>query len=353
MRKLLVVACILSFLAVALTAVNLLAPNRLAQAAERLPLVSWVRLVDAKDASRVASVDAGGSLQVADQRLQFEQNDKAAGALKVSQQGPVAVGNFPPVQSVAGTVNVGNLPATQDVRVTNPSVPVSGTVNVGNLPPVQSVAGTVNVGNLPATQDVRVTNLSLPVSGSVNVGNLPSTQQVAGTVSVGNLPAVQAVSGNVNVGNLPAVQDARIVNASMPVTGAVAVTNLGGFDPANVVHGEQRVCSSGTQTLITVPDNKRLMLTYAFHWWRTPDVYTGKTFRLSIQSRNPGTGELATVVSLKGYGSMPDFDRSYQSSIVFQPHDEVQVWADLEGAILNPVSCASAGIWGVLVPVAP
>ncbi|MDP3064682.1 MAG: hypothetical protein Q8O40_15990 [Chloroflexota bacterium] len=188
MRKLLVAACILSFLAVALTAVNLLAPHRLAQAADRLPLISAVRIADRYDANRMAKVDEGGSLQVADQRLQFEQNDKAAaGSLKVSQQGPVAVGNFPPVQSVAGTVNVGNLLATQ---------PVSGSVNVGNL---------------PATQDVRVTNSSLPVSGTVNVGNLPATQQVQGTVNVANFPALQPVSGVVSLDNLPLDPDGRLL----------------------------------------------------------------------------------------------------------------------------------------------
>ena len=61
-------------------------------------------------------------------------------------------------------------------------------MNVSNLPAVQHVTGEVTVGNLPSTQDVRVTNPSVPVSGTVNVGNLPSTQQVQGTVNVENLP---------------------------------------------------------------------------------------------------------------------------------------------------------------------
>ncbi|MDP3064502.1 MAG: hypothetical protein Q8O40_15030, partial [Chloroflexota bacterium] len=159
----------------------------------RLPLISAVRIADRYDANRMAKVDEGGSLQVADQRLQFERNDKAAaGSLKVSQQGPVAVGNFPPVQSVAGTVNVSNLPTTQDVRVTNSSLPVSGSVNVSNLPSTQQVQGTVNLGNLPAVQDARIVNASVPVSGTVNVANLPPVELVGRTL----LPmAVREASG--------------------------------------------------------------------------------------------------------------------------------------------------------------
>lgn len=136
---------------------------------------SPVNVTDPRNASNKARVNSHGQLLV-------------SGSTAISGTPGVKVLNFPPTQTVGGTVNVGNLPATQ---------PVSGTVNVGNFPTNQAVSGDVAVSNFPSTQ---------AVSGTVSVANLPATQSVSGTVNVGNLPTNQTVSGSVAVSNFPTTQ---------------------------------------------------------------------------------------------------------------------------------------------------
>lgn len=117
----------------------------------------------------------------------------------VSVTNPIAISNFPSVQ----TVSVNNFPTTQDI---------SGTVAVSNLPATQTIAGHVTVDNIPSVQQVVG---GVVVSGNVGVNNFPANQ----TVTVSNLPLTQTISGHVMVDSLPSITVAN------PVT-SVAINNL-------------------------------------------------------------------------------------------------------------------------------
>ncbi len=74
---------------------------------------------------------------------------------------------------------------TQDVNVTNTSLPVTGTVAVSNLPATQPVSGTVAVSNFPTTQFVAPA-APFPVSGSVTTTQPALTASItSATIAIG------------------------------------------------------------------------------------------------------------------------------------------------------------------------
>jgi hypothetical protein len=107
--------------------------------------------------------------------------------------------------TVDGSVSVSNFPATQ---------PVSGSV---------TVSGTVTANAGTGTQDVNVTNASIPVTdnggsltvdGSVSVSNFPATQPVSGSVTVSG-----TVTADTELPNAAALVDATS-NPTTPIVGA-------------------------------------------------------------------------------------------------------------------------------------
>jgi hypothetical protein len=92
---------------------------------------------------------------------------------------PVAVNNFPAVQTVQGNVAV------------DKTVTITGTVAVTNLPAVQQVVGVVNVGNLPVDAFGRLI-VSVQSSGSGAL-TLRSTSATFPGVTGGDLLATERV----------------------------------------------------------------------------------------------------------------------------------------------------------------
>ena len=196
------------------------------------------------------------------------------GAVTATNPLPVAVGNFPATQTVAGSLSIGNFPASQAITAAALPLPAGAStevtlaamsgklgalgqkamvgsapvviagdqssipVAVGNFPAVQPVSGSVGVSNFPAVQPISGTiSASVPngisllagtnAIGSVTVGNFPATQPVSGTISLAGtsssdpidraarLLGLATVSGTVSVGNFPATQ---------PVSGTIAIS---------------------------------------------------------------------------------------------------------------------------------
>lgn len=196
-----------------------------------------------------------------------------AGALRVDASsttqpisGSVSVSNFPATTTVVQAsganlhVDVDNFPSTQNVNVTNASIPVTGTFFQttqpvsGTVTVVQPTAASLNVdvGNFPATQSisgtVTVTNTSFIATQSsganlhVDVDNFPATQPISGSVSVSNFPATQPVSGTgtfaVSAASLP-----------LPTGAATSANQTNASQKTQIVDGSGNVIASTSNAL--------------------------------------------------------------------------------------------------------
>jgi hypothetical protein len=97
---------------------------------------------------------------------------------------PVAVQNFPAVQTIAGNVNVDNLPAVQQV---------AGSVDVANLPVAED--GSIRVSPPPGRQPVFFELLPAPI----DLGNLLSLPTTVDTTGYSTVGIYAAASGTVHI----------------------------------------------------------------------------------------------------------------------------------------------------------
>src|SRR5690348_7256548 len=128
---------------------------------------------------------------------------------------PIAISNFPAVQTVTGTVGVSGVV----VEVGNISISGLANVQVNNFPNPLTVNGSVAVsGSLPAGSNV---------IGHVIVDSLPTPLTVNGVVTLSGAPTI-TVSGTVNADiiNFPASQNVVVTSIPSPVTinGSVAIS---------------------------------------------------------------------------------------------------------------------------------
>lgn len=153
----------------------------------------------------------------------------------------VAVSNFPPSQTVAGTVSVSNFPATQAVtgtffQTTQPisttSLPLpSGASTETTLSSLNSKVTAVNTGAVVISSSVLPTGAATSVNQSTSNASLSSIdtkipalgQALAASSSPVVLTAAQVATltplSTVNIGNLPATQPVSAVTLPLP-TGA-------------------------------------------------------------------------------------------------------------------------------------
>lgn len=173
-----------------------------------------------------------GSYKIAVSKLYLGAGGVDGGPVTTSNPLPVTIGNFPPTQTVTGTVGIQNFPSIQ---------PITGSVSVANFPATQPVSA----NNLPlptgaatsakqaapgtaglASSDV-LTVQGIASMTALKVDGSAVTQPISGSVSVANFPTTQPVSGTVSVSGT-VVSNANLVVASAAVTSAnpVPVSNV-------------------------------------------------------------------------------------------------------------------------------
>jgi hypothetical protein len=124
-----------------------------------------------------------------------QKNATGAGGAPVNIIGSVPL-------TVSGTVGVNNFPATQNVSITNPSVPVSGTVGItGNVPVANSLDAFGNVAPLASTDVDSATRrpFETAVCDATVAVNASVAQCEGAAVPLGTLLVVQYVTGACSV----------------------------------------------------------------------------------------------------------------------------------------------------------
>lgn len=127
--------------------------------------------------------------------------------------GPVAISNFPVIQTITGSVGL--------------SGPITGTVGL---------SGPVAVSNFPATQSVTQGTSPWVISGSNWIPTITGSVGLSGPVTISNFPSVQTVTGSVGIeapisigqwlGSSTPTVGQKATSASIPVVIASDQSNL-------------------------------------------------------------------------------------------------------------------------------
>jgi hypothetical protein len=285
--------------------------------------------------------------------------------------GSVHVQNFPPVQTVTGTVHldnallpvsVSNLPQVQQitgsVTLGEQPIQVTGSVVLGEEP--IEMTGSVTVNSIEAPVDVTVLNdINVDVTGTVDQGlagthaeswlvRISDGTQTLGTgssapiftsgsVHVQNFPPVQTVTGSVILGEQPILVTGSVVLGEEPIeiTGSATINSIA--SPVTVEQGDAGTQAEGWYTRITdgtqvlgTGSSAPLFTSGSVHVQNFPPVQT-VTGSISIDSGSQVIGkvqitDLVDEVTIIEDPDMSD-DKRLQVEAAIKPGSSINIGA--------------------------
>lgn len=135
------------------------------------------------------------------------------------------------VDASGSSVSVSNFPGTQNVNVTNASLPVSqfGAWSTGRTWSLLNTTDSVNVGNFPATQNVAVTNTPTVNIGTTGGLALDTTlSSTAGSATGGTAAAKSELAGAIYNSTPPTLTNGQQAALQFDVNGNLKTTPAGG-----------------------------------------------------------------------------------------------------------------------------